>query len=458
MKKDEGTRPVPEEDAQPEGATLPGEEVEKKPPAVIMTYSAEYLLSAEDGHETARGQAQAQLDEENLSILPQLGEAIRIPLRQISLITQPGYSIELTLTSKENLTLSKVGRGLEDLFRGTSKLRNEILLKDMLMNETVVKSAMEADFVYRDSTGQEKEKGTCEPRLYETALVVITDRGDLHRIPYSEIARVREEPYAAAVDTEGGEGLVFSRMGKELDPWKRSLGEAMNALTAKVQAFLQELLPAADPATIRKVARLMKEGRAARRMDIEAVSPDLWLRLEKKLASIGLSDEYAFLKSLARVKRMCIGVKRGLMGDLTGEYVWFLAPIYGTDPKQPGNAIAMEAAASGEGGRGGGKATYFFRMAAPADYAALRSPEQLDTAADRAITRINRCLQAINFRREPVYLSEEQMWEPRYAKYQFAVQRIPELRELRGLFMGRVVHSSPEQWRQDIRALLAQTK
>jgi hypothetical protein len=427
-----------------------------------MTYSADYLLCGDDGQETARGQAQAQLDEENLSIMPHFGKALRIPLRQISLITQPGYSIELELTSKEKLTLSKLGRGLEDLFRATSKLRSEMLLKDMLMDETVVKAAAEADFVYRNSAGQEKERGTCEPRLYETALVVITDRGDLHRIPYSDIAGIREEPYAVAVDTEDGDSFTFSRMGKELDPWKRSLNEAMNALTIKVQASLQELLPTSDPAMIRQVARLMKEGRAVRRLDVEAVSPDLWLQLEKRLETIGLRDEYSFLKSLAQQDRICIGVKRGLMGDITGEYVWFLAPIYSTDPKQPGNAIAMEAA-SGEGqgevsSGGGGKATYLFRIATAADYANLRSPEQLDTAADRAIARINRCLQAINFRREPVYLSEEQMSDPRYAKYLFALQRIPELRELRGLFMGRVIHSSPEQWRQHIRALLARAK
>jgi hypothetical protein len=457
MKKDEEAKTVPEEEADAQ----PQQEEEKKPPAVVMTCSADYLLSGEDGQETARGQAQAQLDEENLSILPQFGEALRIPLRHISLITQPGYTIELALTSKEKLTLSKLGRGLEDLFRGTSKLRNEMLLADMLMNETVVKSAVQADFIHRDSAGREKEKGTCEPRLYETALVVITDRGDLHRLPYSDIARVREEPLAVAVDMEGGESFAFSRMGKELDPWKRSLAEAMNALTVKVQASLQDLLLTTDPSAVRRLARLMKEGRAARRLDIEAVSTGLWARLEKKLEAIGLTDEYAFLKSLADEKRMCIGVKRGLMGDLTGEYVWFLAPIYGTNPKQPGNAIAMEAAAAGEGegsGRGSGKATYFFRVAAPADYAGLKTPGELEGAVDRAITRINRCLLAINFRREPVYLSDEQMWEPRYARYQFAVQKIPELRELRGLFMGRVVHSSPEQWRQDIRSLLAKAK
>jgi hypothetical protein len=62
---------------------------------------------------------------------------------------------------------------------------------------------------------------------------------------------------------------------------------------------------------------------------------------------------------------------------------------------------------------------------------------------------------AINFRREPIYLSDDQLGEPPYAKYQYAVQKIPELRELRRLFIGRVIHSSPEQWQQDIRSLLA---
>jgi hypothetical protein len=439
---------------------------QRKPSAIIMTYSAGYVLSGQDGKQTAGGEAQAQLDEENLSILPKFGEALRIPLRDISLITLSNYTIELTLTSKEKLTLSKLGQGLEDFFRSTSQLRNEVMLKDMLMTETVVKAGAQADFVYLDAAGQEKQKGTCEPRLCETALVVITDWGDLHRIPYCDIARVREEPYQVAVDTEYGESIVLSKMGKELDPWKRDLSAAMNALTVKVQGTLKELLPTADPSVIRRIARFMKEGKAARRLDIDSISPDLWGKMEKKLAAAGLKGEYAFLKSVAQEKRMCVGFKRGLISDLTGQYVWFLAPIYSADPKQPGNAIAMEAAsakegAEGEGGAesgesaaGSGRATYFFRIASRADYPRFRSLEDLEAEVDRAIARMNRCMLAINFRREPIYLTDEQLEEPAYARYVYAVQKIPELRELRRLFIGRVIHSSPEQWQKDIRSLL----
>ncbi len=463
MKDDRKSQPRPgptPEDAQPplEEAAHSQSEQAQKPPAVLMTFPADYELSAEDGKEAARGPAQARLDEESLSILPRSGEPLHVPLRHISLMARAGYSIELSLTSKEKLTLSKLGRGLDDLYGATSRLRNEMLLRDMLMNETVVKAGARAELVYRDSAGGVRQEGACEPRLYETALVVITERGDLRRLPYGDIAGVREEPYAVAVDTEFGEGFTFSRMGRELDPWKRDLAQAMNALQVKVQSWLQELAPGADPATIRKAARLMKEGRAARRLDIEAVSPDLWRRLEKKLETMGLADSYAFLRSLAREERMAIGFKRGLLGALAGEYVWFLAPFYGPDPKQPGNAIAMEAAATGEGEGAGGRATYVFRLAAPADYAGLATAAAMDAAADRAIALINRCLLAINFRREPVYLTDEQLWEPRWARYQFAVQRIPELRELRSRFLGRVVHSSPEQWQQGMQALLARAK
>jgi hypothetical protein len=33
--------------------------------------------------------------------------------------------------------------------------------------------------------------------------------------------------------------------------------------------------------------------------------------------------------------------------------------------------------------------------------------------------------------------------------------RIPELRLLRERFIGRIMHSSPEQWKQDVASLLA---
>jgi hypothetical protein len=60
----------------------------------------------------------------------------------------------------------------------------------------------------------------------------------------------------------------------------------------------------------------------------------------------------------------------------------------------------------------------------------------------------------INFRREPIYLSDEKLKDPQYIRYRFAVQNLPSLQTLRDLFIGRVIHSTFEQWKTDVMDLL----
>lgn len=56
-----------------------------------MECSLGYSLSDERGQKTASGDAQAQLDEENLSILPKFGEALFLSLRDILEISKGDY-------------------------------------------------------------------------------------------------------------------------------------------------------------------------------------------------------------------------------------------------------------------------------------------------------------------------------------------------------------------------------
>ncbi len=417
---------------------------------IIMECSASYSLNDASGQEIGKWDAQVRLDEENISVLPKFGEALFFSLRDILEIFVGEYKIHLTLSSKEKLTLFNLSYKYEDFLRVLSKLRNEILLKDMLMQETLRKSGVEAEFVYFDESGKEKQKGECEPRLYETAIVMIPEKGELVRIPYSDILEIRDEDFTLTITTDFGEKFVLSKMGRQFDPFTKTLSDLINELSLKVQSSLKELLPKSDPSVIRRTARLMKEGKAARRSDIESISPELWAELEKKLEVSGIKEEYDFLKSLAQKEKMCIGLKRGLLGDLTGEYIWFLIPIYSTNPDEPGNVVAMEAIS----GEGGGKATYFFRIVSRKEYPNFKNIEDLHKEIDNFIRRINRCMLAINFRREPIYLPDERLEDPQYQKYQFAIQKMPALRELRHLFIGRVIHSSPEQWKQDVIDLL----
>jgi hypothetical protein len=128
-------------------------------------------------------------------------------------------------------------------------------------------------------------------------------------------------------------------------------------------------------------------------------------------------------------------------------------PIYGGDRKDYGNAVAMEAAEKTDG-ESTGKATYFFKIVNRKDFSNYKTAEELDSQTDEVMQKMNRCMLDINFRREPIYLPTERLEEAEYVKYKIALQRIPSLQLIRSFFIGRIIHSSPEQWKSDVMELL----
>jgi len=427
------------------------ESEEEKKAAIECSMS--YIFLDESGNEVGTGECKGTIDKEYLTVFPKFGNILPFHLRDIIQIETENYRIILPLFSKEKLILFNLGYYFEDFLRILTDLRNEVIIKDLLMNETNRKSDVDMEFVYYDENGNERQKDAGKIRLYETGLVVIPQKGEVLRLPYSDIARVSEGNHSIRISTEFGEQLVFSKLGWEFDPFLKTFSDINNELQLKAVSFLKELFPWIDSLSLRRTAGLMREGKAARRADIEVINPRVWQELEKKIASAGLNESYTFLKELAKQERICIGFKRGLMGDLTGEYIWFLIPIYNVGEKEYGNAVAMEAAETTVE-ETGGRATYFFRIVSRRDYPNYKSLDELDKEVDKFIRRINRCMFDINFRREPIYLPDERLDEPAYFKYKIAVQRIPSLRLLRNLYIGRVIHASSEQWKCDVMDLL----
>ena len=417
----------------------------------MMEYSLGYRLIDSDGNEfEGSEEAKARLIDESLQIEPTFGETLSVPYRDMLEISGSDYRIRVFLNSGDTLTLLNLGYLYEDFLREFSGLRNAIILKDMLVQEKPIRAGIEAVFSCIGENGEEKLSGESELRFYETAVVIVPEMGEIVRIPHSYIQGIREDNYTLIVETEFGDEIRLSMMGASYNSVKNALNKMMHELIAKSQATLKQLLPAANPMVIRKAALIMREGKAARRVDIESISGDLWKELESKLSSLGVKEEYDYLKSLSQEEKICIGFKRDLMGELTGEYVWFMIPIYGTDPHKPGNAVAMEAASE----EGGGKATYFFRIVGRKEYPGYRDIRDLHNVYEELLKTINKCMLEINFRREPIYLPDESLKDPRYARYRYAVDRMPSLRTLRRLFIGRVSHRTREQWREDVTDLL----
>jgi hypothetical protein len=415
---------------------------EKNKEKRVLELTANIILKSQGVVQISDTPAKIVLDEENFSIFPENWGTYLFSYREVIDVIPEDYKLKLSLNKEQELIISQLGYQYEDFIRIFIKLRNEMILKDLLFQETLKKSGLEADFLYLDESELEKQKGKAEFRFYQTSLVILPERGELMKILFSDILETKTDNFQIEITIEKNGKVIISKLGEKFDLFKETLKSCLNEIVLNVQNFIKGIWPDIDFSTLNKISSLIKEGKAIKRGEIETMAPEFWERFEKALMRTEVKEEYEFLKSIGEQEKICLGFKKGLMGKLTGDYLWFFIPT--------GNAIAFETTGEKETGR----ATYFFRILNRNEYQTA-DKTQIDKQIDDLISKINLGLLAINFRREPIYLPEEKLEEPDYVKYKFSMAKIPEIKLMRDLFIGRVIHRDNEQWQKEVTDLLA---
>lgn len=388
-----------------------------------------------------QGDCRIMVGDDALTVRPATGGASSMSLRDITSVGAAGHKLAISLFDGSKLELSMLGHRYEDVVREVHRVRNELIMADLLMGERLRKQGVKGE-LRAPFRGAE---GPCQVRLYDTALVLLPVKGQLARVRYSDIRGIDARDYVLRIELENGEQLGLGMLGRELDPLWKGISAAMAELEANVQALVKGIYPDASSETLTAASRLLKEGRAARRFDLEDLDPLLFASLEARLRAAGMGEEYDHLASLGKKNMVRIGIKRPLVSG-EEDYIWFMIPLLGKE----GNAIAMEATS----GPSGGRATYFFRAAPRDRYPGMDEGARRE-AAEEGMDLLTAGLQEINFRRQPIYLKNEQLAAPQYSKYRFSIVLIPSLRELRDRFIGRVAHTSPEEWTARVGELLA---
>jgi len=447
-----------------------------------MEVDVNYKLYDQESNIETEGEAKATFDEKYLNLNVSFGEPMLFAYTDIVGISDYDYKVDIFLTSREKLNLWSLGYQYEDFLFQLYKLRNELILKYLLMQESLLQGGFEAQYTKLDSNGQTNQIGNCEVRLYDTAMVVLPQKSEPIRLPYCYMNTVNKHDYKLTITTENLDKIEITRLGQNFDPFAKALSDAINKMIRRTQLNIKELIPETPPTVINKLVTLMKDGQAAKRKEIEQQSSDFWRRLTKKIDEAGLTAEYEFLNSLAAKDQVCVGIKRGLMGDLTGTYIWILFPLLSLGTNRLSNTIALEAfntQDNTEENKGQSTsnnesetvmetnqtpneeqkpattgATYFFRATGREEYSKIKD-EDLTKRLEGFIKNINRSMIEINFRREPIYLTENQLESTEYTQYRFAIAKIPSLKTLREQFIGRVIHASQEQWKTDVNSLLA---
>jgi hypothetical protein len=216
----------------------------------------------------------------------------------------------------------------------------------------------------------------------------------------------------------------------------------MKATEAASIETVRGMVPSASFDELQKLGKLMVEGRAAQRRQVDEISPGLWPKIEKCVQLSPLAEYYRHLSGIAEISLGAVGLRKGM----EVVYVWFMMPIVGS-ADSGGNAVALEVASET------GHATYLFRVMSRGAFPTATHEKFVQEAAV-VIRDLNEAIIATGFRREPIYLSEDQLNTPEYSKYLYAAGHLEPLKLLRERFFARVIHNTFEQWKTDLEEAL----
>jgi hypothetical protein len=329
----------------------------------------------------------------------------------------------------------------------------------------------------------QQASGEAEIRLYESNLAVLPTASAAFQWRLADVTAVHAGEREVVL--ENGElCLRFSQLARRTAEFAAKVKDAISAVGARGAQALHLALPFLSPDQFQAVAALLREGRPARLSALAAIHPRIPAALAANAVDTDLKPYYDDLVRRSLPGMIYAGFKlvrpedqqsSDEEGDEDGPgapdadqsdaktLYWFFFPLArkpGTT--DPANVVAWEACSRS------GRATYFFRISTTDDAKGAEKDEGKNCASsapsassvvgdkrvDAAIDRISSVLGTLNFRRRPIYLSDDQLeMNPIFRRYAVACQRMPEVREVRASFLGRAIHCTLEEWQAQVEAV-----
>ncbi|HNX98494.1 MAG TPA: hypothetical protein PKK12_12510, partial [Candidatus Aminicenantes bacterium] len=291
-----------------------------------------------------------------------------LPYARIEGIAAADYRIELTLAGGGSFFLSQLGYLYEDFVRELRRRWEPFRLRqhlapasDRLLLDDVAGTLWPAGGPPAERSGA--------LRLGETLLSWIPAQGPLTLVPLAAITTIETREWKLHLLFDDGGRLEFHHLGDRLDPLRREIALERDGLRQTNRVQLARLLEGLPEEAIEEASILLADGRAVFLSDLTARLPQVWDTLQRRLRENRGADELAAALAQGHPEAAMIGLKRGLLGSLTGTDLFLLVPYWGETTADPGNAVGFASLtlSPSADGTGGGRAELFFRLAERAD-------------------------------------------------------------------------------------------
>lgn len=432
-----------------------------------------------NGSVTQEGACHVQFDSQTFTLTPDSGAPIVCDLGDLDAVIAADYELRLPLYTGSVILLRQFGKAYETLCHDLLEAFRQRTLQCLLLEDLTEVARFDGKFELA-VTGTTTRSGAAEFRLFKSNLAVLPVASQGFQWRLADVDSVTFDPDTYEITLRAGQDVLKAgKLAKRTEEFTASVKDAIGALATQSAQAMHLAFSFLTPDQLQATAALLREGHSASVARLTAISSKFAAGLAANAVDHDLKPYYDDLQARTAKDTLFAGFKlirpessEGELGagsemedagdssfgsdsdapdaDSGGPETlyWFYFPIAGKTG--PANLVAWEASSRG------GRATYFFRLVDSAREAELADPARSPATLEAALRRLDRVLGMLNFRRRPIYLSDDELErDAKFHRYAIAARRIPELREVRAAFVGRAAHSSLEAWQGQVKAILA---
>lgn len=445
----------------------------------MADFTGKFQQLTASGSVAQEGACRVQFDSQTFTLSPDSAAPVVCDLGDLDAVIAADYEFRLPLYTGSVILLRQFGKAYETLCHDLLEAFRQRTLQCLLLEDLKEVARFDGNFELAGAATTPRA-GAAEFRLFKSNLAVLPVASQGFQWRLADVDSVTFNPDTYEITLRAVQDVLKAgKLAKRTEEFAASAKDAISALATESAQTLHSAFPFLTPDQLQATAALLREGHSASVARLGAISPKFAAGLAANAVDHDLKPYYDDLLTRTAKDTLFAGFKlirpedsgegesgtetehagadassgsdRGAPAADAGApetLYWFYFPIAGK--KGPANLAAWEASSRG------GRATYFFRLVDSAREAELADPARSPATLEAALRRLDRVLGMLNFRRRPIYLSDDELErDAKFHRYAIAARRIPELREVRAAFVGRAVHSSLEAWQGQVKAILA---
>ncbi|MCL2787170.1 MAG: hypothetical protein FWD59_01525 [Micrococcales bacterium] len=388
-----------------------------------MSYQARVTAHWGSGAVTLRVEAESLVGSTPL-------DAWELPYSDITSLTWADYLVTLA-SARGVVSIDRLGQPGQAFFDALLAAYNAKVARALFATGTI---RQQAEGFVQVKEGSFAASARGDIAILDDAVLFRPPSVLARRIPLAFVSSLVTGEYETTLGLVDGSQYTLSRLGRRLRPMTDAIAALLRGLHETSRERVRDLDPTLSAAAGDEAARLLLPGRAASLSSLAAVAPSLVPALRARAESAGRAASFDLLAEVSGLDRMCVGLGTPLDPSDGPPTVWMMAASRADAPAGGKSPACLEMALGEE------DASATFRYEFPGPW-------------EEFWPRLNRAIEAIEFRREVISLPEEALFLPQHSDAAMSVQRTWPLRFVREAFAGRIIHS--EVWGEKATAFLA---